>query len=192
MVRWSGGRRSAVGILLLILLAYLVIGFLYAAKTPAWQVPDEPAHYNYVRHLAETGRFPVLEMGDYDQDYLARLTAERFPPDLPIEPLEYEDHQPPLYYLLAAPLYRLTGGRLLPLRLLSLLLGAGLIPLAYAVARTLYPHRPVIALGAAAFVAFLPQHVAMMAGVNNDALAELLLAAILWLALRERRGESRG
>ena len=31
--------------------AYLTIGVLYGFRTPAWQVPDEPAHYNYVRHL---------------------------------------------------------------------------------------------------------------------------------------------
>jgi len=40
----------------LILLAYLTIGTLYAVNIPAWQAPDEPAHYNYVRALAETGR----------------------------------------------------------------------------------------------------------------------------------------
>jgi hypothetical protein len=38
----------------------------------------------------------------------------------------------------------------------------------------------VFALGAAAFVAFVPQHVAMMAGAQNDSLAELLLALIVY------------
>ncbi len=46
--------------LLLILLVYFVLASLYAIYTPAWQAPDEPAHYNYVRYLAENGHFPVL------------------------------------------------------------------------------------------------------------------------------------
>jgi 4-amino-4-deoxy-L-arabinose transferase-like glycosyltransferase len=160
------------------------VGALYAIKTPDWQVPDEPAHYNYIRQLAEDGRFPVLETGDYDQDYLARLTGERFPAELSVSEVEYEDHQPPLYYLLATPIFLAFDGALTPLRLFSVVLGAGVVLIAYAVAATVFPSRPLIALGTAAFVAFLPQHVAMMAGVNNDSLAELLIAIALWLTLR--------
>ncbi len=179
--------------LALILLAYLVIGTLYAVETPPWQVPDEPAHYNYIRQLAE-GRLPVLRPGDYDQAYLSQLTAQRFPPALSVTPVEYEDWQPPLYYLLATPFYLAFGGDLLPLRLFSLLLGAGVVLLTYAVAATVHPDPPYIPLGAAAFVAFLPQHVAMMAGVNNDSLTELLVGLVLWLtcrALREARWPAR-
>ncbi|MGD9099171.1 MAG: DUF2142 domain-containing protein [Anaerolineae bacterium] len=166
-----------------IMLAYLGVGALYAVKTPDWQVPDEPAHYNYVRQLAEEGRFPVLEMGDYDQDYMSRLTSERFPPELSLDAVEYGDHHPPLYYLLATPVYLIFDGALTPLRLFSVVLGVGVVLLAYVVAATVFPARPLIALGTAAFVAFLPQHVAMMAGVNNDSLAELLIGAILWMVV---------
>ena len=79
-----------------ILVVYLVVGSLYAAGTPIWQAPDEPAHYNYIRSLAEGEGLPVMESGDYDQAYLSRLTSEAFPPELSVLPLEYEDHQPPL------------------------------------------------------------------------------------------------
>ncbi|MDH7485658.1 MAG: glycosyltransferase family 39 protein [Anaerolineae bacterium] len=192
----SRGRRFPAGldsparanrdllILAVILLVYLGIGILYAAYTPAWQVPDEPAHYNYVRHLAETGRFPVLQMGDYPHDYLEELKARRFPPDLPIDPIRYESHQPPLYYLLAVPVYWLSGGEPLALRLLSVALGAGLLLFAYRLVRAIFPRQPALALGTAAFVAFLPMHVAMTAGVENDTLAELLLAAVALLAVQ--------
>ena len=44
----------------LILLVYLAIGVLYAVNTPAWQAPDEPAHYNYIKHLAEHRSLPCL------------------------------------------------------------------------------------------------------------------------------------
>jgi 4-amino-4-deoxy-L-arabinose transferase-like glycosyltransferase len=178
-------------ILALIVLGFLFVGVLYVVKTPDWQVPDEPAHYNYIRQLAEERRLPVLESGDYDQDYLGRLTNERFPPELSLAAVEYEDWQPPLYYLLAAPIYLLFNGALLPLRLLSLLLGAVVVLLAYAIAAAVFPDRPLIALGTAAFVAFLPQHVAMMAGVNNDSLTEPLIAVALLMILLWSRGDRR-
>jgi 4-amino-4-deoxy-L-arabinose transferase-like glycosyltransferase len=173
--------------LAVIVLGYLLVGALYAVKTPDWQVPDEPAHYSYIRQLAEERRFPVLEMGDYDQSYISRLTTERFPPELSLEAVEYEDWQPPLYYFLAAPVYLIFDGALTPLRLFSVLIGAGVVLLAYAVAATVFPEQPLIAPGTAAFVAFLPQHVAMMAGVNNDGLTEVLIGVALWMVLRWMR-----
>ena len=39
-VRWPG--RFCV----LLIGAYLIAGLLFAIQTPAWQAPDEPAHYN--------------------------------------------------------------------------------------------------------------------------------------------------
>ena len=177
--------------LIAILIAYLTVGILYAVYTPDWQVPDEPAHYNYVRALVETRRLPVMEPGDYDQRYLERLTSEGFPEHLPVDAVTYEDHQPPLYYLLVAPIFWLSDGSLLALRLFSLALGAVVIVMTANIAQTLYPKRPALAWLAAGLVAFLPQHVAMMAGVNNDALTEALLSLWLWLALRYLRGDVR-
>lgn len=168
----------------LIFLLYAVLGTLYAVYTPPWQAPDEPAHYNYIRALAEDRALPVIEEGDYDQEYLSRLTSQKFPPELSIASLRYEDHQPPLYYLLALPVYLLFGGALIPLRLFSVVLGLLLLTVVYRLARDLFPDRPFRALAATALIAFLPQHVAMTAAVNNDALAELVLATALWLALR--------
>jgi len=167
-------------LLVAIIALYVVIGALYAALTPTWQVPDEPAHYNYVRALAEGRGFPVMEAGDYDQAYLERLKSDRFPPELAVESLEYEDHQPPLYYLLATPVYLLFGGAVLPLRLLSVLFGAGLLLVAFGTVRATFPTRPELALMTVAFIAFIPQHVAMTAGVENDALGELVVGGTLW------------
>jgi MFS family permease len=168
-------------LLVITVVAYAVIGILYAALTPTWQVPDEPAHYNYVRALAKERGFPIIELGDYDQKYINRLTTEHFPTELSIESLEYEDHQPPLYYLLATPIYLLFGGAVLPLRLLSVVFGAGLLVVAFGAVRTMFPERPELALMVAAFVAFIPQHVAMMAGIENDGLAELVVGGALWV-----------
>jgi 4-amino-4-deoxy-L-arabinose transferase-like glycosyltransferase len=170
--------------LTLIIAAYLVTGILYAVKTPPWQAPDEPAHYNYIKYLAENCRFPVLQMGDYPHNYLEEIKARQFPPEMSIEPLRYEFHQPPLYYILATAVYKLFAGRLLPLRLLSVLLGCCLLWVAYHIVKEIFPGNEALALGATAFVAFVPMHVAMTAAVNNDTLAELILAVILWMLVK--------
>ncbi len=180
--RWP--QRMSRLALYVVLAAYLSLGTLYAVKTPAWQVPDEPAHYNYIRAIAEQGALPVLQMGDYDQAYLDKLKSERFPPDLPIDGIRYEGWQPPLYYLLAAPVFAAAGGSLVAVRLFTLLLGCGAIVFAWLLARAVLPGAPGVALAAAGFVAFLPQHIAMNAAANNDALTELFIGLGLWLLAR--------
>ncbi len=113
--------------LLAIVLAYLAVGTLFAVLTPAWQAPDEPAHFNVVRQLA-AGDFPVMEPGDYDQAYLTKVVFESaFAPQYDLTIIEYEDWQPPLYYLLQTPVFWLSGGSLTALRLFSVLLGAGVV-----------------------------------------------------------------
>lgn len=166
---------------LLIILIYLLIGTAYIQCTPAWQAPDEPAHYNYVRQLAQ-GQLPVMEAGDYDQAYINELVFESgFAPGYTIDTITYEDWQPPLYYLLQTPVYIATGGSLAAMRALSLLLGAGVIVMAYMIALRIAPEELWLALTVAVFVAFVPQHIAMMASVNNDTLSEFLIAAMLFL-----------
>jgi len=162
-----------------IVAGYLILGALFAISTPAWQAPDEPAHYNYVRHLVATGRFPILQPGDYPHAYLEELKRLGFPPEMSIDPIRYEFHQPPLYYVLASPVYVLGEGALLPIRLFSVILGVGILLSAYAIARLLLPGQPEIALAATALVAFLPQHLATVSQVGNDVLAELLVALVL-------------
>lgn len=188
-------RRSEWALIGLILVTYLLLAGLYAVRTPDWQAPDEPAHYNYVRQLADEGELPVLERGDWQQGYQDELTASGFDPARldRLDTVEYEDHQPPLYYLLQAPVYALTDGDLLALRLVSALIGAGAVLAAWGVLRVLAPRWPVLALAGAGFVAFLPQRLAIMGSVSNDALAETvagagLLAAVLYLRGRNETG----
>ncbi|HUN24574.1 MAG TPA: DUF2142 domain-containing protein [Anaerolineales bacterium] len=166
-----------------LLLLFLAIASQYARLTPAWQVPDEPAHYNYVRQLAEAGLPPIIENGDWDQDYLSKVVSEKFPSDLPLSEIEYEDHQPPLYYYLQTPLYQTSNGNLGLLRLGSVLLGMCLIAVS-AVAAYQLLGSVALAISTAAIVAFVPQHIAMLSGLNNDSLAELLLAVGVLLVLQ--------
>ncbi len=175
--------------LAVIVLAYIVVATLYAVKTPLWQAPDEPAHYNYIAHIAETGRLPVLVSGDYDQAQLELLLERAFAPKLPTESLQYESYQPPLYYLSAVPVYWLSDGNLIALRLYSVFLGVVTIVLLYLCLELVFPSKPLISVSAAAFAAMLPMHVAMTASVNNDVLSELLLMAAMLALLHWMQGQ---
>ena len=174
--------------LAVVIVVYLLFGLAYAVKVPKWNAPDEPAQYNYVKQVATTLTLPVLQVGDYDAAYLARLTTAKFPDALPVDAIRYESHQPPLFYLLAAGIYKLAEGlpldaRVLALRAFSVVLGAILLALAYALVREALPASPLLALGTAAFVAGVPQHIATTAAVNNDTLAEVVLALVLLVSL---------
>lgn len=173
-----------------ILLAYLLLAFGYAVATPRWNNPDEPAHYNYLATLARTGRFPVLEPGDWDSAQLAeRLASGRFTTGEPIEQFRYEGHQPPLYYVLAAPVFKASErlgirAHIVALRAFSILFGLLTVLTVYLAGRTLAPARPELPPLAAGIVAFIPMHTAMTATINNDTLAELLASAALLAVLR--------
>jgi 4-amino-4-deoxy-L-arabinose transferase-like glycosyltransferase len=187
-----GARATRIWLGLIVAL-YLILGTSYALRTPLWQAPDEPAHYNYVRHILEHGSRPVFAEGDYPVEYLEELKAARFPPEMSIDPLRYEAHQPPLYYLLAAGWGRITGafGLALPfrLRLFSVLLSAVTLAIGYQVVRRLGARQDV-ALGAVALAATLPMHVAMSAAINNDPLAHLLTNLTALLVVRRAGGWS--
>lgn len=175
-----------------IILVFLVIGTLFAFRVPDWQAPDEPAHYNYVAQVASGDVLPVIEMGDWNNDYLEELKANDFAPDLldELDTVQYEDHQPPLYYWLATPFYIVSNGNLEIVRLYSVLLGAIAVVLTFAIAREVFPERPEIALGAMALYAFLPQNVHILASMNNDALADVMIAILLLLSIRYLKGKN--
>lgn len=170
---------------LVILAGYFLVAGLFALRVPAWQAPDEPAHYNVVRQVAGRGCCPLIEQGDWDNPYLERIKSARFAPELlgELSLIQYEDHQPPLYYLLLAPVYRLTAGSLTALRLASVVIGSGVVIAAYAVSLRAFRGQYSAAWAAAALVAFLPQHIHILASVNNDALAWALTGAILWVSI---------
>lgn len=171
-------------LLLAILAAYLGLAAGYAVATPPWNNPDEPAHFNYLRHVAEAGRLPELRPDDWDAELLERLKAARFPEEAPISAIRYEGHQPPLYYLLGAVVYLLADdaplrSTILALKALSILFGAVVVLCAFIVGRQLAADYPEVGLLAAATAAFVPMHTAIAAAINNDSLANALAAVAL-------------
>ncbi len=169
-----------------VLALYLALAAGYALRTPAWQAPDEPAHYNYIAQTAARGCCPIIEAGDWDAGYLEALKASAFAPELldGLDRVQYEDHQPPLYYLLLTPVFALTEGSPLALRLASAVIGAVTVVCAYASGRLALPGRPGAAAAVTLIVALLPQYLGIAASVNNDALAWALVGAALVALLR--------
>jgi len=179
-------RAAFAGLVLL----FVALASGYALRTAPWQAPDEPAHYNYIAQLAAGGCCPVISAGDWDSAYLSELTTARFAPETldRLSSVQYEDHQPPLYYLLLTPVYTLSGGSLLALRLASVGIAAlALVLTCLSLRMLLGAARWPVAWAAAAVIAFIPQHLAIAGAVNNDGLAELVVAAALLLALRHLR-----
>lgn len=114
--------------------------------------------------------------------------AARFHPSLAVDSLRYEGHQPPLYYLVASAVDRVMVGRTVServtaLRLLGVVLGGGIVLIAWLCGLRLFAGRILVVAATALPVALLPQHVAMTAAVNNDVLAWLLSGGVLWAAL---------
>jgi hypothetical protein len=171
--------------LVLILAIYLALAAEYATVTPFGQAPDETAHALYIQHLVQHHTLPVLRRAHRDA---------------------YEYHQPPLYYLLAAPFWAAASpselfqwshppaAPFLPAlgctaaRGVSICIGALGVWLIAMLARAVTPGtgaaRDALALGAAGFAALLPMRLATAASVSNDMLAEAVFTAGLLLMIR--------
>ncbi len=73
--------------LALILILFVLLGFLYALITPAFEASDELWHYPMIRHLADGNPLPVQVFDPAEAG-----------------PWKQEASQPPLYYYLGAAL----------------------------------------------------------------------------------------
>ncbi len=152
-----------------IVAAYLVIATGAACVAPPGGIaraklipPDEPAHWAFVTQVASGGGLPLFTSGSGN----------------------FEAHQPPLYYLSALWTYWLAGERGLMLaRLWSVVLGGLTLIVAWRATRWLLGEAVWPRLGAVGALAFIPGRVFICAAVNNDPLAELLMAAVLGLCL---------
>ena len=154
-------ERLTRGLLAGLVLVYLLLAGAYCVITPAGTPeqhnPDENAHMQYVQTIA-SGHLPVFTDALHG----------------------YENHQPPLYYVLAAPAYLAARGggeaaAMRAVRAVSILLGALLILAGYRCVRAMFPDDPWLALGTAVAVGLLPGAVALSASVTNDALTNLVM-----------------
>lgn len=178
--------------LLLVLALFLAFGIGYNAKTPKWNAPEEPAHYNYIRSIAEDATLPVLKPGDWNLEYQSDLISKKFPPGSSIDGIRYEAHQPPLYYLLLTPVYSATAplgqdAQVAVLRFISTLFGAATVLMVYLIGRELFLRRRWMAVLAAACAAMVPMFCFINASISNDSLANLVASATVFACLRTLR-----
>lgn len=166
------------GWLYVLLAASLALSVLFALRVPLNRNPDESSHRDYIRLLIENRGFVRFVPVPFDTAFGDR-------------PTPWETHQPPLYYLLCAPVHLLSGGSVFAVRLVAAALQLLTVFVVFRACRDLFPVRPYLAAGAAAFAAFLPTQAQLSASISNDSLTTLLCAAIFWqLGLLVTRGQS--
>ena len=143
------------------LLIFAALGLSLVARVPVAKAPDEAAHWEYVQHLATLHALPVF------RNYIPPAPG-------------YEFHQPPLYYLLCAPLWAATGAGVqnYACRLVSLLCGLLTLVFIWRAARVLFPDDIRIAHLATGFAALWPLLLGTSASSNNDALGALVCVAL--------------
>ncbi|HEX7587021.1 MAG TPA: glycosyltransferase family 39 protein [Anaerolineae bacterium] len=198
--------------LLLIVVSFLGLGVLYGLTTPALETPDEVWHYAYVRQLAVHHELPVVDaegkqpyrheglqpplyyiIGSTLITWISERDLNQTPAPNPYARIgdpraqSNDNRNAFLHPSDEGSIFQGANLAIHLLRLYSLLLGAGTVVLTYALAREVLPERPIIALGAAAFVAFLPQFIFISAAISNDNLATLLTVGTLWQLVRITR-----
>ena len=203
----------------LLLLLYLVVALAHATLSPLTTGPDELAHYEYVRFIADHGRLPVN-------------SQER-------SQASYKSDQPPLYHLIAAlpaGLVDPTGPPFLkrvsdhPRRQLiertrhawglyntedewwpyrgevlrwhvgrwvAIFFGAATVVLTYFIAADVFRSLPhlageteALALGAAAIVAFVPRYALTGSMLNYETTLAFFAALFLWVLVRMANGQT--
>ena len=178
-----GANRTARYWLAAIIVLYLVLAALFAACTPPGRRPTSPRTITTCAMWRSIYRCRCCMKATIPTRTWSRSRPRASPRTCRSTRSATNSTSRRCTMSLAAPVYTLTGGNLTALRLLSVLLGAGIVLLAYAIGRRVFPLRPALGLGAAALVAFLPQHLATVSQVGNDVLAELLFAAALYVLI---------
>jgi 4-amino-4-deoxy-L-arabinose transferase-like glycosyltransferase len=181
----------------LTLVLYLGLAYGYASLTPIWENPDEPAHFNYVVFVARNHGLPELKPGDWDSALLERLKNGALQPGDSVASIQYENWEPPLFYVVAAPVALVSPtvdpASLVPrLRMLNVVFGAVTLVCAYLVARAAFgPRERDLALAVPLTIVGVPMFVAVSAAISADPLANLLAATVLLLLVRRLRQPGR-
>jgi len=184
----------------------VVHGLLYAFLIPPWQAPDEIAHFEYARLLAERWRplsladaSPALEAELIDSLYRFQAWTLIGAPTPLVRPTR----------LLGAPFFGKSSTlqrfslayvpyalavrpflaqnvvtQLYLMRIVSVLLSAVVVGLGFGTAQQIEPDSPALAIGTALFLIFLPQHAFIMAVVNDGNLAEGLASLTIYLLIK--------
>ncbi|MGB3905225.1 MAG: glycosyltransferase family 39 protein, partial [Anaerolineae bacterium] len=196
--------RGAVGANLafvVILVLYLILATSYSVIVPLGEAPDEVPHFTYIRYISQHGSLPVgAEEHEGFQPPLyyiigaaATFWVDRG--DFAIRAngdFSFTEDIPPFNLLLhtTAETFPYRGWALAwhLIRLLSVAMGATTVWATYRIAREVFPTEKHIAVGAAAFNAFLPQFLFISGVINNDNLATTLSALMVLATVKILKG----
>lgn len=198
-----------------ILALNLILGLLYSVTTPILEASDEISHYPLVQHLAANGlSLPVLDPanpGPWRQEggqpplyYLlaALATMHIDASDLPavretnphadVGVVRADGNAHMIMHDPARESFPWQGATLAihVVRLLSALMGTATVLTTYLIGREVFPHWPEVALGGAAFNAFLPMFLFVSGSVNNDNLSNLVSGMLIWQLARLFRAQA--
>jgi hypothetical protein len=156
------------------LLVTVLLALAFALILPPFSGPDETGHVAYVSALVQ-GHLPVVRMGKHTVADISTGTS-------------WQGQHPPLYYLLATPIYLASGKNphlgLYLIRLIGIGALAGTLAALRRLAVLLLP--PDRAGAAVWLVALHPTVVYVSSMVNNEALAMAFSVACVWAAVESR------
>lgn len=205
--RWARWAPTA------ILLAFVIVALTYSIVNPLHEATDELRHYRFARVIGTSGRLPVQgqepcrSQSHHPPLFYALAALPTFwidtgkeicytPPTNPFWAYRYwEVGQDNKSQYLHGPeeAFPWRGEALAVhlMRAVNVLIGAGVVWLTWATARVIWPRRKAMALGATAFVAFNPMFLYMSGGINNDVIAALSGAAVIYACVRLLAGPQR-
>lgn len=163
------------GIVFLVILSAFLLRIIFMLEIPAWQSPDEYPHYWVIEKIANDNSLP-----DTDPDFPA-----------------YEAFQPPLYYIFASVIVKMSREEiafsldytkppmlLIAIRFLSVIAGVLVLIFLYLLVNEIPELNRYDRIASVAFAAFLPTFVGVTATVNNDAFAILFSTISLFYILK--------
>ena len=186
----------------LVLVAFLSLGVVYSVVAPAFEKPDEHNHYFFTQYLLEERSLPVQD-GSGNTLWAQEVSQPPLHYVLAAMAASWVDTSDARELLWLNPQrnlgdpgdpgnknlvvhtdrerwpYRGTTLAVHIMRWLSLLFGAGTVVSTYFIARQVFPARPILALGAAAVNAFIPQFLFISSSASNDSLIAFLSALTL-------------
>ncbi len=199
--------------LLLILILFTGLTLYNSIRLPLGEAPDETDHYQYHRFVARTGHPPLTDAERQEAGFKGglaplyywltawpvALVGEATLPDVRRVDARPERFIPTDGLGINRVLHTLDEQwpwRGQPLawhlvRLLSLPLAWVTLIATYALARRLWPADKIIAIGAVAFMAFLPRFVISSAVINDDNLVFALIALLLLVQVAILQGDRR-
>jgi hypothetical protein len=154
----------------LLVVAYLMLGFIYCVIQPPTAPPDETANMQYVQFLLKEHRLPRWEAVGGGEG-------------------GYEAQHPPLSYLIESVPYAATSAssesyRWLTTRLTVLFFGLSLFAILPPLGRRLFPGDPLSAFAFSATIILMPHSLMYLTFANPDGFCLIIAAAALTIAVR--------